>query len=109
MMPALQVRGVFAAPALNYVEPRRWREKPIALAKVFELSQNLSIPVIAIGGIASAQDAIEFLIAGATAFQVGTANFYDPDATITIKKDLEFYCQENNIVKIADLIGSIQL
>ncbi|MBN1464455.1 dihydroorotate dehydrogenase [candidate division KSB1 bacterium] len=83
--------------------------KPIALAKVFELSRCLSIPVIAIGGIACAEDAIEFLIAGATAFQVGTVNFYEPDATMTIKKGLEYYCQKNNIQKIADLIGSIQL
>ncbi|MBN1561293.1 dihydroorotate dehydrogenase [candidate division KSB1 bacterium] len=83
--------------------------KPIALAKVFELAQNLSIPVIAIGGIACAGDALEFLVAGATAFQVGTVNFHEPNATMKIKKDLEFYCQKNNIVKLMDIVGSIQL
>lgn len=93
------ITGGYSGPAI----------KPIALAKVFELSSKLSIPVIAIGGIATAQDALEFIMAGATAFQVGTTNFYEPDATITIKKDLEFYCQENNIAKLTHLIGSIQL
>jgi dihydroorotate dehydrogenase (NAD+) catalytic subunit len=93
------VTGGYSGPAI----------KPIALAKVFELSQNLTIPVVAIGGIATAQDALEFMIAGATAFQVGTANFYQPDATNHIKKELELYCQDNDIRKLADLIGSIQL
>ncbi len=93
------VTGGYSGPAI----------KPIALAKVFELSQNLSIPVIAVGGIATAQDALEFIIAGATAFQVGTANFYQPNATDQIKKELELYCQDNDIPKLADLIGSIEL
>ena len=93
------VTGGYSGPAI----------KPIALAKVFELVRNLSIPVIAIGGIGSVDDALEFLLAGATAFQVGTANFYEPDVTLRIKKDLEFYCQENNIVKISDLIGVLEL
>lgn len=93
------ITGGYSGPAI----------KPIALAKVFELAQKVSIPVIAIGGITSAADALEFIIAGATAFQVGTANFYQPDVTVVIKKELEFYCQEHNILKIADLIGAIQL
>lgn len=93
------VTGGYSGPAI----------KPIALAKVFELSQNLSIPVIAIGGIATVQDALEFMIVGATAFQVGTANFYQPDATNQIKKELERYCADNHIARLADLIGSIQL
>lgn len=93
------VTGGYSGPAI----------KPIALAKVFELSRNLKIPVIAIGGIATAQDALEFMIAGASAFQVGTAHFYEPDVTARIKKDLELYCKEHNIAKLADVIGSIQL
>ncbi len=93
------ITGGYSGPAI----------KPIALAKVFELSKNLSIPVIAIGGIATAQDALEFMIAGASAFQVGTANFYQPDVTIQIKKELEDYCRDNDVTKLADLIGSIQL
>ncbi len=93
------ITGGYSGPAI----------KPIALAKVFELSQNLTIPVIAIGGISTTQDALEFMIAGATAFQIGTAHFYDPDATTRIKKELDLYCQENNMNKLASLIGSIQL
>ena len=82
--------------------------KPIALAKVYELTKSLSIPVIAIGGIATTEDALEFMIAGATAFQVGTANFYRPDATIKIKKGLESYCKEHNILKVSELVGSLR-
>ena len=92
------ITGGYSGPAI----------KPIALAKVFELAQKLTIPVIAIGGIATAQDALEFMIAGASAFQVGTVNFYEPDATIKIKKDLENYCRENNIQRLRDIIGVIQ-
>jgi dihydroorotate dehydrogenase (NAD+) catalytic subunit len=92
------ITGGYSGPAI----------KPIALAKVYELARDLSIPVVAIGGIATAEDALEFLIAGACAFQVGTANFYQPDATIKIKKELESYCKERNIFKLKDLIGSLK-
>ena len=91
------ITGGYSGPAI----------KPIALAKVYELAQNLDIPIIAIGGIASAGDALEFMLAGASAFQVGTANFYQPDVTIKIKKGLESYCQENNISHIKKVIGSL--
>ncbi len=91
------ITGGYSGPAV----------KPIALAKVYELARNLSIPVIAIGGIATAEDALEFMIAGATAFQVGTANFYQPDATIKIKKGLESYCKEHNISRVIELVGAL--
>ena len=81
--------------------------RPIALAKVHELVQNVSIPVIGIGGIGSVEDALEFLIVGASAVQVGTANFANPCATIDIIDGLEKHCRENNIKSISEIIGSL--
>ena len=81
--------------------------KPIAIAKVFEVFQNVDIPIIGIGGIMNWVDAVEFLIAGAKAIQVGTANFVDPTASIQILNGIISYCEENKISDINDLIGSI--
>ncbi len=81
--------------------------KPIAIAKVFEVFQNVDIPIIGIGGIMNWMDAVEFLIAGARAIQVGTANFVDPTASIQILNGIVSYCEENKISDINDLIGSI--
>jgi dihydroorotate dehydrogenase (NAD+) catalytic subunit len=81
--------------------------KPIAIAKVFEVFQNVDIPIIGIGGIMNWKDAVEFLIAGARAVQVGTANFVDPTASIQILNGIISYCEENGISDINDLIGSI--
>ena len=83
--------------------------KPIALAKVYELVKNMSIPVIAIGGIMNAQDALEFLLIGAKAVQVGTANFINPRAPLEVLEGIEQYCQEQNIFSVSDFIGSLQL
>jgi dihydroorotate dehydrogenase (NAD+) catalytic subunit len=82
--------------------------KPVALAKVFELVQCVNIPVIAIGGIMTWQDALEFLIVGARAVQVGTANFMDPSAATTILDGLLVYCRENGINRIVDVIGTLK-
>lgn len=81
--------------------------KPVALAKVYEVARAVRIPVIGIGGITSASDALEFLIAGATAVQVGTANFIDPSAGIKIAAGIEAYCRENGIADSAAIVGSI--
>lgn len=81
--------------------------KPIALAKVYEASRAVKIPVIGIGGIMSATDALEFLIAGASAVQVGTANFIDPAAGITIASGMEAYCVEHGIVNMGELVGCL--
>jgi dihydroorotate dehydrogenase (NAD+) catalytic subunit len=81
--------------------------KPVALAKVYEVSRAVRIPVIGIGGITTAADAIEFLIAGATAVQVGTANFVDPAAGIKIAAGIERYCDENGIKDVGALVGSL--
>lgn len=83
--------------------------KPIALAKVLEIKRNVDIPIIGIGGIMNWQDAIEFIIAGASAIQLGTVNFVQPNAATLIKQGLTEYCEQNNITNISELIGSIQL
>jgi len=82
--------------------------KPIALRMVWEACQAVKIPVIGVGGIASTEDALEFLIAGARAVQVGTANFYRPDASQRIALGLKEYCRSHNIEDINKLIGSLQ-
>jgi len=81
--------------------------KPIALRMVWEASQSVRIPVIGIGGIITAQDAIEFMLAGATAIQVGTGNFINPMATIEIIHGIRSYSEGKNIDDIRDIIGSI--
>ena len=81
--------------------------KQVALAKVYEVSRAVKIPVIGIGGITCASDALEFLIAGATAVQVGTANFIDPAAGIKIAAGIERYCDDNGIDDVAALVGSL--
>jgi dihydroorotate dehydrogenase (NAD+) catalytic subunit len=83
--------------------------KPIALAKVLEISRNVDIPIIGIGGIMDWKDAVEFMIAGATAIQIGTLNFIDPSASGKIIKELESYCFKMGIDKITDLTASYNL
>ena len=83
--------------------------KPIALRMVWQVAGQVNIPVIGVGGIMNAEDAVEFLIAGARAVQVGTANFINPRATQDIVEGLEDYLQKNNINSIDDLIGSIRI
>ncbi len=81
--------------------------KPVALRMVFQAAQAVHIPVIGIGGIASTEDALEFLIAGARAVQVGTANFYDPGTAVRIVKGLGGYCRQKQL-HLSDLIGSLK-
>jgi dihydroorotate dehydrogenase (NAD+) catalytic subunit len=81
--------------------------KPIALAKVYEASRAVSIPVIGIGGIMNATDAIEFLIAGASMIQVGTANFIDPAVSMKIADGIDAYCDANGIADVGSLVGSL--
>jgi len=80
--------------------------KPVALFHVWEIYQVVSIPVIGIGGICTAQDAIEFVLAGASAVQVGSANFRDPDVTMRIVDGLEHYMEEAEVDHIWDLRGA---
>ncbi len=82
--------------------------KPIALAKVYQVAKAVSVPVIGIGGITCWQDAVEFFIAGATAVEVGTWNFVEPDGTIDIIQGIEEFCYKKNIDNITDLVGSLR-
>ncbi len=81
--------------------------KPIAVRCVFQASRAVNIPLVGIGGIATTEDALEFIIAGASAVQVGTANFYDPSASMKIVDGLAAYCQQNDLKSINELIGSV--
>ena len=81
--------------------------KPVAPAKVYETSRAVKIPVIGIGGIMTASDAIEFLVVGATAVQVGTANFIDPAAGVKIADGIEQYCADHGIDDTRTLVGSL--
>ena len=82
--------------------------RPIAVRLVHQVVQAVDVPVIGIGGIARAMDALEFLIAGARAVQVGTANFVDPHAMAVILDDLEDFCRDEGIADINELIGSLR-
>jgi dihydroorotate dehydrogenase (NAD+) catalytic subunit len=83
--------------------------KPIALRMVYEVAQSVKIPVIGIGGISTAEDVVEFLLAGATAVEVGTANFWDPRACERLVDQLERWCLEQHIESVASLRGGLQL
>ena len=83
--------------------------KPIALRMVWEAAREVKIPVVGIGGIACAVDALEFLIAGARAIQVGTASFYNPAASQQIAQGLKDYCLSHKINDINDIVGSLQI
>jgi dihydroorotate dehydrogenase (NAD+) catalytic subunit len=83
--------------------------KPIALRMVWEVAQAVSIPVVGMGGVTTGRDALEFIIAGARAVQVGTANFINPAICIEIIQDLERYLEINNIESIDSLVGSLKI
>jgi dihydroorotate dehydrogenase (NAD+) catalytic subunit len=83
--------------------------KPIALRMVFEVARRVKIPVVGVGGIFSAEDALEFLIAGAQAVQVGTANLIHPDITESIISGIEQYLIKHEISSIEHIIGSLEL
>lgn len=83
--------------------------RPLALAKVFEIVRNVDIPVIGIGGITNYEDALEFLIAGAKAIQVGTHNFVDPSAPVKIIDGLKDYLNKIKVNDINQIIGSLQI
>jgi dihydroorotate dehydrogenase (NAD+) catalytic subunit len=95
--PKIQhVTGGLSGPAI----------KPVALAKVLEIFQNVDIPVIGVGGIMNWKDVVEFMIAGASAVQLGTLNFIDPTAPMKIITELEEYCRDAGINKLSALTGS---
>jgi dihydroorotate dehydrogenase (NAD+) catalytic subunit len=83
--------------------------RPVALYMVYRVVRAVKIPVIGLGGIMEADDAIQFLMAGARAVQVGTANFVNPRATLDILEGIGEYCVEKGIVRIGDLIGTLSV
>ncbi|NCP78194.1 MAG: dihydroorotate dehydrogenase [Desulfuromonadales bacterium] len=83
--------------------------RPVAVRMTHQVVQTVKIPVIGIGGIMRAEDALEFLIVGARAVQVGTANFVDPNAMQTILDGLENFCREQGLTDINQLIGSLEV
>lgn len=95
--PKIQnVNGGLSGPAI----------KPVALAKVLEISRNVDIPIIGVGGIMNWKDVIEFMIVGASAVQIGTLNFIDPTAPEKMIKELEDYCITAGIQKLSELTAS---
>ncbi|MFQ5864578.1 MAG: dihydroorotate dehydrogenase [bacterium] len=92
------VTGGYSGPAI----------KPVALAKVYEVANCVNIPIIGIGGIMNGQDALEFMITGACAVQVGTANFIDPSIGEKIIAEIFQYCEKWGIKKIDELVGTLK-
>ena len=82
--------------------------KPIAVRMVYQVANAVKVPIIGMGGITSAEDALEFILAGASAVSVGTANFYDPAATIKVAEGIEKYMEQHNVENISDLVGIVK-
>ena len=83
--------------------------KPIAVRMVYEVAQAVKIPIIGIGGISTPEDVVEFLLAGATAVEVGTANFWDPRACERLVNQLEHWCLEQHVEQLTRLTGGVQI
>ena len=82
--------------------------KPVAVRMVYQVANAVKVPIIGMGGIASAEDALEFILAGATAVSVGTANFHNPRTTLEVVKGIEDYMVRNGVEDINDLIGIVK-
>ena len=93
-----RVVGGFSGPAV----------KPVALRMVWECHTAVKVPLLGMGGIATGADAVEFMLAGATAVAVGTANFYNPRATEDVIAGIEDYCARHGIERVTDLIGALE-
>ena len=117
---ALSLVNTFVAMAID-VETRKPRIanvtaglsgpaiKPIAVRMVYEAAKSVQIPVIGMGGISTAADVIEFMLAGASAVQIGTASYWDPRATEKIVGELERWCKEHEVSRIVELTGGVQV
>lgn len=93
-----RVVGGFSGPAV----------KPVALRLVWECHKAVKIPLLGMGGIASGVDAVEFMLAGATAVAVGTANFYNPTATVEVIAGIADYCERHGVSDVNELIGALE-
>ncbi len=83
--------------------------KPIALRMVWQTYHAVKIPIVGLGGIMNATDAIEFMLAGASAIEIGTANFIDPQISVKVVDGIESYLNENHIDSVKDLVGALQI
>jgi dihydroorotate dehydrogenase (NAD+) catalytic subunit len=83
--------------------------KPIALRMVYETARAVKIPILGMGGIVTPEDAVEFLLAGATAVQVGTASYADPRATERLARGLESWCRSHGVEKVSSLTGALEI
>ncbi len=92
-----RVVGGFSGPAV----------KPVALRMVWQVAQAVKVPVLGMGGISTGEDAVEFLLAGATAVAVGTANFVNPTATVDVIDGVIDYCEEQGVADVNELIGAL--
>ncbi len=116
---AVSVANTFRAMAID-TETRRPRLtnvtgglsgpaiKPIALRMVYEVSRAVEIPIIGMGGIVTPEDAVEYMLAGATAVQVGTASFADPRATERLATGMEAWCRSHDVANVASLTGALE-
>jgi dihydroorotate dehydrogenase (NAD+) catalytic subunit len=82
--------------------------KPIALYMVYQVARTVKIPVIGMGGIMDHTDAVEFLMVGAKAVEIGTATFVNPRSTLDVIHGLRAYCEENGIRNIGEIVGSLK-
>ena len=82
--------------------------KPVAVRMVYQVAQAVNIPIIGMGGISCAEDAIEFLLAGASAVSVGTANFHDPAVTLKVIDGIEAYMKKNGFETVKDMVGIVK-
>ena len=82
--------------------------KPVALRMVWQTAKAVKIPVIGLGGICSATDAIEFLLAGASAIQIGTANFIDPSVSEKVVDGIQEYLERHGFASVQDIIGALE-
>jgi dihydroorotate dehydrogenase (NAD+) catalytic subunit len=82
--------------------------KPVAVRMVWQVAQAVKLPVIGIGGIMTARDALEFFIAGASAIEIGTANFVNPRTTMDVLEGIEAYLKQNNIDKLSNIVGTLE-
>ena len=83
--------------------------KPVALRMVYQVARAVQIPVIGLGGISNAKDAIEFLLAGASAIEIGTANFLDPAISVKVAQGIVEYCERHGFKNVSDLTGALEI
>ena len=81
--------------------------KPVALRMVYEVARAVQVPVIGLGGISTATDAVEFLLAGASAIQIGTANFVDPTVTVKVAQGINDYLERHGCASVSEIVGAV--